>query len=255
MKKAGLVILFVVVGLAVCVGAVILIIPDNNNGGGGGGSGGSGQSGGGSGQAAKRSADLEAVIAAVERWNAGASTREAVAQGAHKKLYEGDGATVDGFGYARGPEGAVKIPQIGRCVLEDDVEIGANTTIDCGAIHDTVIGRGTKIDNLVHIGHNVVVGPDCMIVAQVGVAGSVEVGSGVQLGGQAGISGHLTIGPGARVAAQAGVFGDVPAGETWSGYPARPHKQSLRSSAMLSKLPSILRRIRALEDHAGLEEE
>ena len=162
---------------------------------------------------------------------------------------------VDGFGYARGPEGAVKIPQIGACRIENDVEIGANSTIDCGAIGDTVIGRGTKIDNLVHIGHNVRIGEHCMIVAQVGVAGSVTVGDGVQLGGQAGIGGHLVIGPGARIGGQSGVFGDVPAGATYSGYPARPHRQSLRSYAMLGKLPSIVRRIEALENHVGMEDE
>jgi UDP-3-O-[3-hydroxymyristoyl] glucosamine N-acyltransferase len=162
---------------------------------------------------------------------------------------------VDGFGYARGPDGAVKIPQVGRCRIEDDVEIGANSTIDCGAIGDTVIGRGTKIDNLVHIGHNVRIGEHCMIVAQVGLAGSVTVGDGVQFGGQAGASGHLEIGSGARIAGRAGVIGDVPAGATYSGYPARPHRQSLRSHAMLGKLPSIVRRIVALEDHVGLEEE
>jgi len=162
---------------------------------------------------------------------------------------------VDGFGYARGPEGAVKIPQVGGCRIEDDVEIGANSTIDCGAIGDTVIGRGTKIDNLVQIGHNVRIGEHCMIVAQVGVAGSATVGDGVQLGGQAGIGGHLVIGPGARIGGQSGVFGDVPAGATYSGYPARPHRQSLRSYAMLGKLPSIVHRIEALENNAGLEDE
>ena len=149
----------------------------------------------------------------------------------------------DGFGYVfRGGEHA-KIPHIGRCLIGNDVEIGANTTVDRGSIDDTVIGDGTKIDNLVQIGHNVKVGQRCLIMAQVGVAGSVEIGDGCVLAGQAGISGHLTIGEGARIAAQAGVFGDVPGGETWSGYPARPHRESLRATGALFKLPGVLKKL------------
>jgi UDP-3-O-[3-hydroxymyristoyl] glucosamine N-acyltransferase len=152
----------------------------------------------------------------------------------------------DGFGYVfRGGEHA-KIPHIGRCLIGNDVEIGANTTVDRGSIDDTVIGDGTKIDNLVQIGHNVKVGQRCLIMAQVGVAGSVEIGDGCVLAGQAGISGHLTIGEGARIAAQAGVFGDVPGGETWSGYPARPHRESLRATGALFKLPGVLKKLEQL---------
>ena len=155
----------------------------------------------------------------------------------------------DGFGYVFRDGAHNKIPHVGRCVIGDDVEIGANTTIDRGSIDDTVIGRGTKIDNLVHIGHNVRIGEKCLIMAQVGVAGSVTIGDGAILAGQAGISGHLSIGAGARVAAQAGVFGDIPAGETWSGYPARPHRESLRASAALFKLAGMMRRLeKLLED-------
>ena len=152
----------------------------------------------------------------------------------------------DGFGYVfRGGEHA-KIPHIGRCLIGNDVEIGANTTVDRGSIDDTVIGDGTKIDNLVQIGHNVKVGRHCLIMAQVGIAGSVEIGDGCVLAGQAGISGHLMIGQGARIAAQAGVFGDVPGGETWSGYPARPHRESLRATGALFKLPGVLKKLEQL---------
>jgi UDP-3-O-[3-hydroxymyristoyl] glucosamine N-acyltransferase len=152
----------------------------------------------------------------------------------------------DGFGYVFRDGAHQKIPHVGRCIIGDDVEIGANTTIDRGSIDDTVVGSGTKIDNLVHIAHNVRIGEKALIMAQVGVAGSVTIGDGAILAGQAGISGHLTIGAGARLAAQAGVFGDIPAGETWSGYPARPHRDSLRASAALFKLAGMMRRLEKL---------
>jgi UDP-3-O-[3-hydroxymyristoyl] glucosamine N-acyltransferase len=154
----------------------------------------------------------------------------------------------DGFGYVQRGGQHLKIPHVGGCVIEDDVEIGANTTIDRGSIDDTVIGAGTKIDNLVQIAHNVRVGKACLIMAQVGIAGSVRVEDGAMLLGQVGVAGHHTIGKGARLAAQAGVFGDIPAGETWSGYPARPHKEALRAQAALFKLPNLLRRIERLLD-------
>ena len=142
----------------------------------------------------------------------------------------------------------LKIPHVGRCIIERDVEIGANTTIDRGSIDDTVVGAGTKVDNLVQIAHNVRIGRACLIMAQVGIAGSVRVEDGAMLLGQVGVSGHHTVGKGARLAAQAGVFGDIPAGETWSGYPARPHRESLRAQAALFKLPGLLRRIERLLD-------
>jgi UDP-3-O-[3-hydroxymyristoyl] glucosamine N-acyltransferase len=152
----------------------------------------------------------------------------------------------DGFGYVYRDGAHQKIPHVGRCVIEDDVEIGANTTIDRGSVDDTVVGAGTKIDNLVHLGHNVHVGRLCLIMAQVGVAGSTHIDDGAILAGQAGVGGHVTIGSRARIGGQAGVFGDVPAGETWSGYPARPHREALRAQAALFKLPSLLRRIERL---------
>jgi UDP-3-O-[3-hydroxymyristoyl] glucosamine N-acyltransferase len=152
----------------------------------------------------------------------------------------------DGFGYVFRDGAHVKIPHVGRCLVGNDVEIGANSTVDRGSIDDTVIGDGTKIDNLVQIAHNVRIGRLCLLMSQVGVAGSVHVGDGAILAGQVGVSGHLTIGAGARLAAQAGVFGDIPAGETWSGYPARPHRESLRASGALFKLAGMMRKLERL---------
>ena len=152
----------------------------------------------------------------------------------------------DGFGYVFHDGAHQKIPHVGRCVIGDDVEIGANTTIDRGSIDDTVIGPGTKIDNLVHIGHNVRIGALCLIMAQVGIAGSTYVEDGAILAGQVGLAGHLTVGKGARLGAQAGVFGDVPAGETWSGYPARPHKEALRAHAALFRLSGLMKTLERL---------
>jgi len=158
----------------------------------------------------------------------------------------------DGFGYVFRGGRHDKIPHVGRCIVEADVEIGANTTIDRGSIDDTVIGAGTKIDNLVQIAHNVRIGRLCLIMSQVGIAGSVRLEDGAILAGQAGIAGHHTIGAGARLAAQAGAFGDIPAGETWSGYPARPHREALRAQAALFKLPSLLRALeRLVDDRTG----
>ena len=156
----------------------------------------------------------------------------------------------DGFGYVSGKhEGQFthqKIPHVGRVVIGDDVEIGANSTIDRGSVDDTVIGAGTKLDNLVHVGHNVQIGRLCLVLAQVGIAGSARIEDGVVLAGQVGVSGHLTIGAGAKIGAQGGVISNVPAGESWSGYPARPHKESLRASAALLKLAGLMKRIEKL---------
>jgi UDP-3-O-[3-hydroxymyristoyl] glucosamine N-acyltransferase len=158
------------------------------------------------------------------------------------------GATIgsDGFGYVFRDGVHAKIPHVGRCIIEADVEIGANSTVDRGSIDDTVIGAGTKIDNLVMVAHNVRIGRLCLLMAQAGLAGSVRVEDGCIIAGQVGIAGHVTIGHGARLAAQAGVFGSVPAGETWSGYPARPHNEALRAQAAMFKLPSIIRALERL---------
>jgi UDP-3-O-[3-hydroxymyristoyl] glucosamine N-acyltransferase len=168
-------------------------------------------------------------------------------------LHSGVRLGSDGFGYVYRDGAHQKIPHVGRCLIEDDVEIGANATIDRGSVDDTVIGAGTKIDNLVHLGHNVRVGRLCLIMAQVGVAGSARIDDGVVLAGQAGLGGHIHVGARARIGGQAGVFGDVPEGETWSGYPARPHREALRAQAALFKLPSLLRGIERLLGASGKE--
>lgn len=167
--------------------------------------------------------------------------------GARSILHSGARVGVDGFGYVVVDGRHRKVPQVGGCVIGADVEIGANTTIDRGSVGDTEIGDGAKIDNLVHVGHNVRIGPHAVIVAQVGIAGSARIGEYAVLGGQAGLAGHIEIGARAQIAGQAGVFGDVPAGETYSGYPARPHRESLRAQASLFRLPAVLKRLRALE--------
>jgi len=156
-------------------------------------------------------------------------------------LHAGAQVGREGFGWVPRDGRVLRTPHVGRCVLGDDVEIGANSCIDRGSIDDTVIGAGTKVDSLVQIGHNVRIGLGCMIASQVGIAGSCRIEDGVQLGGQVGLAGHLVVGTGATVAAQAGVVGDVPAGATWSGYPARPHREQLRASAALHRLAGMLR--------------
>ena len=142
----------------------------------------------------------------------------------------------DGFGFAMGPGGHAKVAQIGRVIIQDDVEVGANTTIDRGSVRDTVIGEGTKIDNLVQIAHNVMIGRHCVIVSQTGISGSTTLGDFVATGGQAGITGHLHIGTGAQVGAQAGLISDVPAGERWAGAPAQPVRDLFKQEAFIRRL-------------------
>lgn len=152
-------------------------------------------------------------------------------------LHPGARVGQEGFGFAVTPEGRFEtMPQLGRVILGDFVEVGANACIDRGSQADTVLGAGTRLDNLVQIGHNVRLGRGCVVVAQVGISGSTTVGDGVQFGGQAGITGHLTIGDRARIGAQAGVMGDVPAGADVIGSPAWPAKEALRAFAALRRL-------------------
>ncbi|RWM10047.1 UDP-3-O-(3-hydroxymyristoyl)glucosamine N-acyltransferase [Mesorhizobium sp.] len=141
----------------------------------------------------------------------------------------------DGFGFVGGAKGPERVPQIGRVIIQDDVEIGSNTTVDRGAMSDTIIGQGTKIDNLVQIAHNVRIGRNCIIAGLSGISGSVVVGDGVTMGGGVGLADHLTIGPGAKLAARSGFMSNVPAGEIWAGYPAQPMAEALREIAMLRR--------------------
>jgi UDP-3-O-[3-hydroxymyristoyl] glucosamine N-acyltransferase len=146
----------------------------------------------------------------------------------------------DGFGYLSDGKGHTRIPHVGGCILEDDVEVGSNTCIDRGSIDDTVIGRGTKLDNLVQVGHNVRIGERCLIMAGVGIAGSTKVGNDAILAGHVGVTDHLVIGDRARIAAKSAIFGDVPAGASFSGHPARPHRQFLRAQAAMYRLAPIV---------------
>lgn len=156
--------------------------------------------------------------------------------GSRVKLYPGVRIGQDGFGFAPDPEAPVKVPQLGRVMIGDDVEIGANTTIDRGAGPDTIIGSGTMIDNLVQIGHNVQIGRGCVLVSQVGISGSTRLGDFVMIGGQGGLTGHLTIGSGARIGAQAGVMRDVAPGEAVLGSPAMPIKEFHYLTAYIRRL-------------------
>jgi UDP-3-O-[3-hydroxymyristoyl] glucosamine N-acyltransferase len=153
----------------------------------------------------------------------------------------------DGFGYARNGATHQKIPQIGIVVIDDDVELGANTCIDRATTGETRIRRGTKIDNLVQVAHNVAIGEDTVIAAQTGISGSTEVGRGVVMGGQVGVGGHIAIGDGAVAGAQSGVTKSVPAGTTVSGYPAREHSAARRIYAHIAMLPELFRRVKEIE--------
>ncbi len=167
--------------------------------------------------------------------------------GARVILHAGAKLGVDGFGYVPMDGTNQKVPQVGGCVVKDDVEIGANSCIDRGSIGRTVVGEDTKLDNLVHLAHNVQVGKGVLMAAMVGIAGSTRIGDHCMFGGQAGAIGHLEIGAGARAGAQAGIIGDLPPKETVLGFPARNQREFLRAMGMAYKLPETLRRLEEVE--------
>lgn len=184
--------------------------------------------------------------------------REGTVIGHNVIIHSGTVIGADGFGYVAVEGKHVKIPQAGIVCIEDDVEIGANVTIDRARFNKTVIGRGTKIDNLVMVAHNVKVGEDSIIIAQVGISGSTEIGRNVILAGQAGLVGHIKIGDNARVTAQAGVTKNVPEGATVSGTPARPFEIERKATAATYRIPDLLReveelrkRVKSLEEMVG----
>lgn len=172
--------------------------------------------------------------------------------GKRVRLHAGVVIGADGFGYVFDAGTHCKVPQIGNVVIGDDVEIGANTTVDRAALGSTIIGRGTKIDNLVQIGHNVELGDGCIICAQVGIAGSAKLGKFTVLGGQVGIAGHLKIGNQVKIGSKSGVMHDIPDGEQWLGIPAQPDKQAKRSMIALQRLPELLKKVAAWEKKLGV---
>jgi UDP-3-O-[3-hydroxymyristoyl] glucosamine N-acyltransferase len=163
------------------------------------------------------------------------------------RIHSGTVVGSDGFGYVLDGGSHRKVPQIGNVIIRDDVEIGANVTIDRGALGPTVIGKGTKIDNLVQIAHNVTFGEHCLVVSQTGIAGSTKLGNYVILAGQAGLAGHLKIGNHVSVGAQSGVMHNIPDGETWLWTPAQPNRQAKRQMIAMQQLPELLRRVSELE--------
>lgn len=163
------------------------------------------------------------------------------------RIHSGTVIGSDGFGYVFDQDHHRKIPQIGGVIIEDDVEIGANCTVDRGALGDTKIGRGTKIDNLVQIGHNVIIGEHCIIIAQNAIGGSSKIGAYSILAGQAGVAGHLKVGPKSVVAAKSGVITDLEGNQQYMGYPAIPASEAKRQIVAVKKLPDLAKRVRELE--------
>lgn len=171
------------------------------------------------------------------------------------RIHSGAVIGSDGFGYVFDAGIHRKVPQIGNVIIRDDVEIGANVTVDRGALGPTVVGRGTKIDNLVQVAHNVVIGEHCLVVSQAGLAGSTKLGNYVILAGQVGLAGHLKIGNRVSVAAQSGVMHNIPDGEKWMGSPARPDRQAKRQMIAAQQLPELLRRVAELEKQLAAKNE
>ncbi len=177
------------------------------------------------------------------------SIRNDVEVGSNVIIHSGVVIGSDGFGFANTGDGrSFKVPQLGKVIVGDDVEIGANVAIDRGTMGTTKIGKGTKIDNLVQIAHNVEIGENCLIVAQTGISGSTMIGNNVVIAGQAGIIGHISIGDRVMIGAQAGVTRSVASDEVVSGYPARPHREALKTDAQVRKLPGLIKKIKELED-------
>ena len=174
--------------------------------------------------------------------------REKVTIGNKVIIHSGTVIGADGYGYVPDKNGLYKIPQIGGVIIEESVEIGANVAIDRATTGNTIIGSGTKIDNLSHIAHNVKLGKNCIITGQVGISGSVDIGDGVILAGQVGVKDHIKIGSNARVGAKSGVAKDIPEGETHSGNPALPQGSWLRAQSIFSKLPEYIKRLQKLEE-------
>jgi UDP-3-O-[3-hydroxymyristoyl] glucosamine N-acyltransferase len=164
------------------------------------------------------------------------------------RLFAGAVIGADGFGFHSDKQGHRRLAQIGNVIIEDDVEIGANTTIDRARFAATRIGQGTRIDNLVQVGHNVTVGRHCILCAEVGIAGSAEIGDFVVMAGQVGVSGHIRVGDGVTATGQSGITKDIPPGTVLSGTPARPHREEMRRQALLNRLPDVFDRLKALED-------
>lgn len=175
------------------------------------------------------------------------SVREGCRIGSRVILQNGAVIGSDGFGFVTVQGRHHKVPQVGNVIIEDDVEVGANTAIDRATTSSTIVKQGTKIDNLVHLGHNVVIGENCFVVALTGISGSTKVGNQVTFAGQVGSTGHITIGDNCVFAARAGIIGDVAPNSFFAGFPARPHKEWLRAEAHINKLPDLVKKVKELE--------
>jgi UDP-3-O-[3-hydroxymyristoyl] glucosamine N-acyltransferase len=194
-----------------------------------------------------------AAIGARSRLDHGVAVGWGCRIGARCRLFPGVVIGADGFGFHSDKSGHRRLAQIGIVVLEDDVEVGANTTIDRARFAETRVGEGTRIDNLVQIGHNVIIGRHCILCSEVGIAGSSELGDFVVLAGQVGVNGHLKVGDGVTVTGQSGISKDIPPGTVLSGTPARPHREEMRRQALVNRLPGIMDRLSALESAAAKE--